>query len=187
MSFNTVIIYKCIPHRSATTSQPFSGEVINCGHFFTMQCASGKAWVLNLCECHFDTHRPPKQRCRSRATPHGDGIPRQQWNFHGLDFQHDLQMMIWENSEASLMPWAFCPMPQAIPKQLFWSGRTHCPAGVGDLPLGSAFAMRRRISLLRCLDGCCMSSNIQHDPKYSSKTLNSTKMINVFNFTCQWL
>lgn len=135
MSFNTVIIYKCIPHRSATTSQPFSGEVINCGHFFTMQCASGKAWVLTLCECHFDTHRPPKQRCRSRATPHGDGIPRQQWNFHGLDFQHDLQMMIWENSEASLMPWAFCPMPQAIPKQLFWSGRTHCPAGVGDTEL----------------------------------------------------
>lgn len=39
------------------------------------------------------------------------------------------------NSEASLMPWAHCNIPQAIPEQFLWWGIAHCRWG-RPLPLG---------------------------------------------------
>lgn len=163
MSFNTVIIYKCILQRSATTLQPLSGKVINCGHFFTMQCASGKAWVLEY-----------------------------MWMplWHTLPTQTTLQIMSnpswwWHSSTAVKLPWfglPTCPADDDLGELwgqfnalsflshvsghscavfLFWKDTLSCWGG--GPAIGECLCHERLISLQRCLDGWCMSSNIQHE------------------------
>ena len=47
-------------HRSTTTLTPLTGEVINTDHLITLQCVTGKPWILAFMWMPLHTHHPPK-------------------------------------------------------------------------------------------------------------------------------
>lgn len=149
MSFNTVIIYKCIPHRSA--QHPNHSQVKWLTVVTSLQCnvLLGKlgSWIY------------------VNATLTRTAHPN-----NAADQEQPLTVMAFLDSSETSMVWTSNMTCR------WWSGRTLRPVWCLELfvpclrPfLSSCFGLEGHIVLL------------------GWGTLNSTKMINVFNFTCQWL